>query len=123
MVISIKQVIGCAYTYRMSQVVRNKFSEKRKDHSSHKKNQAFSYFKKVEKCSDIVKNHEPLILRQHPFSKTHVAHWYEPELALLLGEKHEIIGYSLANDLTAATIEFEPSRLNYDPTYCGIKLE
>lgn len=127
----ISQVIGCAYTYRPSQGVRNVFSKDRMDHSSHQGKNAFSYFRKVDSINDIVDDNQTLILRSHPKTNAITDHWYEPELAILLGENHSIIGYSLANDLTASTVEFEPSTPDYDPTYygkcwkgsCGLKLK
>jgi 2-keto-4-pentenoate hydratase/2-oxohepta-3-ene-1,7-dioic acid hydratase in catechol pathway len=80
---------------------------------------AFSYFKKAERPEDIVKDGGDLVLRRHPKTQAEVNHWYEPELAMLLGDRHEIAAYCLANDLTASGIEFERSGKGYDPTYFG----
>ncbi|MBU1018761.1 MAG: fumarylacetoacetate hydrolase family protein [Patescibacteria group bacterium] len=91
------QVIGCAYTYNISQKVRSRLA-RRKNHSS--LNRDFSFFKKIERPSDIARGGESL--RLNPNAKKH---WYEPELAILLGENYQIIGFALANDLTAADIE------------------
>lgn len=113
------QVIGCAYTYNISRAVRNNLSKSRKDHSSHKGKDAFSYFRKVDNVDDIVNENQSLKLRKHPFTGEEVNHWYEPELAILLGKNHKIIAYTLANDLTASGIEFEKSKQDYDPTYFG----
>ncbi|MFH1785311.1 MAG: fumarylacetoacetate hydrolase family protein [Candidatus Micrarchaeota archaeon] len=113
------QVIGCAYTYRVSLAVRDSFAKDRADHSSHKGKDAFSYFKKVENPEDIIRGGGSLVLRKHPETGKQTDHWYEPELALLLGPKHTIVAYALANDLTAANIEFERSKTDYDPTYFG----
>jgi hypothetical protein len=118
------QVIGCAYTYRVSRSVRDKLARGRRDHSSHQGASAFSYFKKAEQLEDVafgdgdrLRGH--LLLRRHPETGAAVDHWYEPELAFILGPRHEIAAYGLANDLTAATIEFEKAREGFDPTYFG----
>lgn len=116
---NITQVIGCAYTYKVSQAVRDSLSKGRDDHSSHVGDQAFSYYKKIEKISYLAKNNEPLTLRRHPETDKSVNHWYEPELAVLLGENHKIIGCSLANDFTASGLEFEKDKEGYDSTYYG----
>lgn len=113
----IVQVVGCAYTYKVSQAVRARFSKNRADHSSHQGAGAFSYFKKIEKPEDIRRSGESLVLRVHPGTGQSVDHWYEPELAILLGPNHRIIGYALANDLTASGVEFEAAGPGYDPTY------
>jgi fumarylacetoacetate (FAA) hydrolase family protein len=113
------QVIGCAYTFKVSQAVRDSFSKERADHSSHKGRNAFSYFKKVEKPEDIVGNEGTLQLRKHPITGENVEHWPEPELAILLGERHKIVTYGLGNDFTAKGLEFEQAGKNYDPTHYG----
>lgn len=113
----ITQVIGCAYTYRVSKAVRHAKSQGREDHSAHDKD--FSYFKKVENVDDIVSHGGDLLLRSHPQTSVKVEHWYEAELAILLGDKHRIVGYALANDLTATGVEFEESQEGFDPTYFG----
>jgi hypothetical protein len=117
MVYKISQVIGCAYTYNVSRAVRDAFSQDRVDHSSHKGKDAFSYFRKVDAVENIAKDGGELKLRSHPETGESVDHWYEPELAIFLGKNHQIVGYTLGNDLTAAKIEFEKSREDYDPTY------
>ena len=111
-----KQVIGCAYTYRVSLVVRDKLAVDRVEHSSHFEN-AFSYFRKVDSVADIVFDGGELVLRKHPLTGENVDHWCEPELGIVLGEKHEIVGYVLGNDFTAASVEFEEEKVGYDPTY------
>jgi 2-keto-4-pentenoate hydratase/2-oxohepta-3-ene-1,7-dioic acid hydratase in catechol pathway len=115
----ITQVIGCAYTYRVSRAVRSAFSEKRKDHSSHQGEEAFSYFRKVDDVKNIVQDGGKIKLRKHPKTGEPVDHWYEAELAIILGENHKIVGYMLGNDFTAAKIEFEKATEEYDPTYYG----
>jgi fumarylacetoacetate (FAA) hydrolase family protein len=111
-----KQVIGCAYTYRVSLVVRDKLAVDRVEHSSHSEN-AFSYFRKVDSVDDVVEDGGNLVLRKHPLMGEEVDHWCEPELGIVLGEKHEIVGYVLGNDFTAASVEFEAESDDYDPTY------
>ena len=106
----IVQVVGCAYTYRVSRVVRDKLAKGREDHSSHAGEKAFSYFKKIEKPEDIRREFGTLLLRRH-VSASVLDHWYEPELALLLGPKHAIVAYGLGNDLTATSLEFDKPRL------------
>lgn len=115
--LKIAQVIGCAYTYRVSLAARRRFAAAREDHSSHHK--TFSYFKKIERPEDIIENGDALVLRRHPETGKEVDHWYEPELAFLLGKKHTIVAYALANDLTAAALEFAQTRGDFDPTYYG----
>jgi 2-dehydro-3-deoxy-D-arabinonate dehydratase len=112
----IRQVIGVAHTYMVSRAVRKALSGE--GHSSHQTN-PFSYFKKVEQPEDIVSTGESLVLRKHPETDESVAHWYEPELAIILGPNHTIAGYALGNDLTAKGIEFEAHGEGYDPTYFG----
>jgi len=111
------QVIGCAHNYRVSRAARQRLAKERADHSSHGDN-PFSFFKKVEKPEDIVNNNENLVLRRNPETNEEIDHWYEPELAIVLGEKHRICAYTLANDLSATGIEFK-DREDYDPTYSG----
>lgn len=115
----IAQVIGCAYTYEVSRAVRDAFSKTREDHSSHQGKSAFSYFKKVENTKDIVKNGEYLLMRKNLGDDKEIIHWSEPEFAIVLGGKHEIIGFALANDFTAAGVEFKKSSKGFDPTYFG----
>ncbi len=115
----IAQVIGCAYTFRVSQAVRDSFAKDRTDHSSHQGINAFSYFKKVERPEEIIGNEGILRLRKHPITREKVEHWCEPELAILMGEKHKIAAYGLGNDFTAKGLEFEQANKGYDPTYYG----
>ncbi len=112
-----KQVIGVAYTYPASRPIRNKMSEGRSDHSSHHRD--FSYFKKAEKPEDIVKNGDALHLTVHPTTEETVNHWPEPEVAILLGQKHEIVAYALGVDMTAYGVEFDSLPAGMDPTHFG----
>ena len=85
-------------------------------HSS--KERDFSYFLKGY-TDDAVQSGEPLILRRDPRTGEETAHSPEPELALVLGKQHEIVGYTLANDLTAFLIETGERTAEFDGTYYG----
>jgi 2-keto-4-pentenoate hydratase/2-oxohepta-3-ene-1,7-dioic acid hydratase in catechol pathway len=108
------QVIGCAYSYQVSLSVRR--AKTIDSHSSHTRE--FSFFKKVENIADVVREEGTLRLRKHPVTNQSVNHWYEPELAVVLGEQHRIVGYLLANDFTAIDVESE-SIGKQDATYVG----
>lgn len=111
---SIKQVIGCAYTFKSS-LARRRYEAGRggrEDHSAvtpYFDNKDFSYFRKSDSCLAPVGNGESLVMSRDGF------HWYEPELALLIGENNEIIACTLANDFTAAQRETRAS--DRDPTH------
>ena len=113
---SITQAIGVGYNYKASKGVRAALST-RLDHSSHHRD--FTYFKKIEKPEDIVLDEGNLLLTKHPISGQEVKHLVEPEVAIVLGEHHEIEGYCLANDFTAYQIELQDLGGEYDPTYYG----
>src|SRR5690242_17658638 len=100
---SVRQVIGVAYTYRPSLAVRHHLTQDITAHHSSKYTD-FSYFYKGDNRS-IVGHQQELYLRTDPVSGELAQHWPEPELAALLGERHEIQAYTLANDLTAITVE------------------
>lgn len=111
------QIIGCAYTYQTSYAMRKHLTKDiQAYHSSQERD--FSYFLKGF-TGDAVRSGEPLVLRRDPRTETETPHWPEPELALVLGEKHEIVGYTLANDLTAFLIETGGRTTEFDGTYYG----
>jgi 2-dehydro-3-deoxy-D-arabinonate dehydratase len=113
----IVQVIGVAYTYRPSLAVRHHLTEcTTGQHSS--KNKDFSYFYKGDQQS-IVGHQQKLYLRDDPVTGQLAKHWPEPELAVLLGQRHEIIAYTLANDLTAISVEARGRTAALDGTYAG----
>lgn len=111
----ITQIIGCAYTYQGSLGIRKILTTGVKNHSSQTKN--FSYFYKGD-INTVVGNGKDLILRRDK-GVVNSDHWSEPELALFLGERHEILGYSLANDFTAIGIEIKGRTFDFDGTYFG----
>jgi 2-dehydro-3-deoxy-D-arabinonate dehydratase len=113
----IVQVIGVAYTYRPSLAVRRHLTQNlRVSHSS--KDGTFSYFYKGDRQS-IVGHRRKLCLRSDPISGELAAHWPEPELAILLGPRHQIAAYTLANDLTAISVEAQGRTTALDGTYAG----
>jgi fumarylacetoacetate (FAA) hydrolase family protein len=114
---SIVQVIGVAYTYRPSLAVRRHLVKNTQgDHSA--KKGSFSYFYKGDNAS-IVGSGQKLTLRRDPVTGKLARHWPEPELAILLGKHHEILAYTLANDLTAISIEARGRTADMDGTYEG----
>ena len=114
---AVTQVIGVAYTYRPSLSVRRNLTRGiAAFHSS--RGGDFSYFYKGDKYS-IVSQEQELYLRTDPATNVLAKHWPEPELAILLGERHEIIAYTLANDLTAISIEVCGRSAHADGTYAG----
>jgi fumarylacetoacetate (FAA) hydrolase family protein len=107
------QVIGVAYNYQVSKAMRNSLTKDLSAHHSAKYGH-FSYFRKANSLEELAATDEKLRLRS-----AHESHWYEPELAMILGEEHEIVGYLLANDLTAADIEMLGRSKNFDGTHYG----
>jgi 2-keto-4-pentenoate hydratase/2-oxohepta-3-ene-1,7-dioic acid hydratase in catechol pathway len=114
---AIVQVLGVAYTYRPSLMVRRHLTKNLVAHHS-SRNGNFSYFYKGDKSS-VFGTEEPLTLRTDPATGNLAQHWPEPELAVLLGHDHEIIAYTLANDLTAIGIETRGRSEQQDSTYLG----
>lgn len=113
----IVQVVGVAYTYRPSWAVRHFLTEKALgQHSS--KDKTFSYFYKGDGRS-ILGHNQKLYLRNDPATGRMASHWPEPELAVLLGPRHRILAYTLANDLTAISIEARGRTRQIDGTYEG----
>ena len=113
----INQIIGVAYTYRPSLAVRRHLTKHIRTHHS-SQNSLFSYFYKGNSRT-IVGNGQALYLRTDPTTGKLVNHWPEAELAAILGEKHEIVAYTLANDLTAIELEVEGRTNESDGTYSG----
>ncbi len=114
---AITQVIGVAYTYRPSMAMRRHLTQNTVAHHS-SKHTNFSYFYKGDKGT-IARHQQELYLRNDPVTGQLSKHWPEPELAILLGRHHEVIAYTLANDLTAITIEARGRTEEIDGTYVG----
>ncbi|HEX6719502.1 MAG TPA: fumarylacetoacetate hydrolase family protein [Pyrinomonadaceae bacterium] len=113
----IVQVIGVAYTFRPSLMVRRHLTRNLAAYHS-AQNDTFSYFYKGD-SSSIVSDGEDLTLRKDPITGALVQHWPEPELAVLLGNNHEFIAYTLANDLTAIGVETRGRTKLQDNTFFG----
>lgn len=110
----ITQCIGVAYTFADSTTERQHLNSSNPGYDGF--DVPFSYFYKGN--MDSLSTHgEDLHLRVDPLSGMSATHWPEAELALLLGKNHQIRGYCLANDLTAASIERRNDGLLADQTY------
>ncbi len=119
----ITQIISCAYTYPPSAAMRKKITEQSSGYHSSKnflpreKEKSFSY--NIKGIDGIVLSGEPLVMRNYPsideipkqfelpksWGDGLPKHWSEPEIAVLLGQNHEIVAYTLANDFTAIGLE------------------
>lgn len=111
----IVQVIGAAHTYRPSLAMRHFLTRDSKGYHS-SQNYEFSYFYKGNK-ETIARDNEVLCLKRDPATERLADHWVEPELAVFLGNNHEIIAFTLANDLTAISIESQGRTEKTDSTY------
>lgn len=111
----ISQIVGCAYTYQGSLGVRKRLTASLKEKGIHHSSQErdFSYFYKGN-SETVVGDGVDLKLRDEANS-----HWSEAELAILLGQRHQIVGYTLANDFTAIGIEAQGRTQEFDGTYLG----
>jgi 2-dehydro-3-deoxy-D-arabinonate dehydratase len=114
---AIGQVVGAAYTYQPSLAMRRRLTATI-DRSHSSQTQDFSFFVKGGP-SDVVGSGQSLALRRDNVTGELVPHWPEPELAILLGERHEVLAYTLANDLTAFAIETRGRDRDFDGTYVG----
>ena len=113
----VRQVIGGAYTYQPSLAMRKHLTQNiAKHHSS--QYDSFTFFYKAAP-EHVAANGEELVLRRHPTSGEVVPHWPEAELAILLGEQHEVRAITLANDFTAYAIEVQGRDDHFDGTYFG----
>lgn len=115
--VAIVQVIGVAYTYRPSLMVRRHLT-KDVDAYHSAKHAKFSYFYKGDALS-LSGHGGQLQLRTDPATGGLAQHWPEPELAMLIGHNHEVVAYALANDLTAIGIEARGRTEQQDSTYLG----
>ncbi|TMC02257.1 MAG: fumarylacetoacetate hydrolase family protein [Chloroflexi bacterium] len=114
---AISQVVGAAYTYQPSLAMRRRLTATI-DRSHSSQTQDFSFFVKGGR-ENVVQSGQSLALRRDAETGELVPHWPEPELAILLGERHEVRAYTLANDLTAFSIETRGRDRDFDGTYVG----
>lgn len=105
-------VVGVAYTYDTSRAARRELTRDRPGHSSW--TDAFSFFVKC-RVEETSPDGGELTLRPNGPAP----HWPEAELAALLGNDHEIVAYTLANDFTAFTVETGAGAGDSDNTYLG----
>lgn len=110
----ISQVIGVAYTFEESRIKRQHLESAVPGFDGI--GLPFSYFYKGDP-KNVNGHEENIYLRSDPASGKIATHWPEAELAMLLGKNHEIMGYCLANDLTAASLEVQDNNKLIDPTY------
>lgn len=113
----VKQVIGGAYTYQPSLSMRKHLTKYIGKHHSSQYDD-FTFFYKAPPENIAVTGSE-LVMRNHPESGEPVPHWPEPELALLLGEKHQVLAVTLANDFTAYAVEVQGRDDDFDGTFFG----
>ncbi|MBV8856585.1 MAG: fumarylacetoacetate hydrolase family protein [Acidobacteria bacterium] len=113
----ILQVIGVAHAFRTSLAVRRHLTRDTAGHHSSQHGD-FSYFFKGDARS-LVGHGRAVRLRTDPAAGGLARHWPEPELAVLLGERHEVLAVTLANDLTAVSLEVRGRTEQSDGTYLG----
>jgi len=113
----VKQVIGVAHTYQPSLAMRHFLTKKAWGYHSAQRLK-FSYLYKGN-LQSIAKTEESLYLRTDPFTDKMAQHWVEPELAAFIGDNQEIIAFTLANDLTAISIESRGRSSTVDSTSLG----
>jgi fumarylacetoacetate (FAA) hydrolase family protein len=108
------QCIGVAYTFHNSTRARAELASARLAHGSSEI--PFSYFYKGN-LNNLSGHGGDLCLRSDPSTGEVAVHSPEPELAMFLGEQHSIVGYCLANDLTATSLEGRSGRPAANSTY------
>lgn len=112
--IDVLQCIGVAYTFDSS--VRERSHLASANSTFDGSAIPFSYFYKGDlRC--LSGHDSDLSLRNDPLTGERAIHSPEPELAMLLGERHSIIGYCLANDFTASSLEGLRNDTLIDSTY------
>lgn len=94
--IGITQIIGCAHTFTPSYRFRGKRAQGEHSSQGGYQGTGFSYFRK-QRAQD-----GQLHLKDYT-----TRHFPEPELAVILGEEHHILGYTLANDFTRRDVELQ----------------
>lgn len=115
--VGVAQVVGAAHTFRPSIAVRRHLTRGIDAHHSSQQGD-LSYFFKGDARS-VVGHGRVLRLRLDPVGNGLARHWPEPELAILLGERHTVLAVTLANDLTAVSIEARGRTAESDGTYLG----
>lgn len=113
----VHQVIGGAYTYAPSLAMRKRLTQNIARHHSSQYD-SFTFFYKAPP-ENVAASGDTLLMRNHPATGEKVPHWPEAELAILLGEHHEITAITLANDFTAYAIEVQGRDDHFDGTYFG----
>lgn len=108
------QCIGVAYTFHSSTRARAHLASARVEHGAFEI--PFSYFYKGN-LDNLSGHGGDLCLRSDPSTGEVAVHSPEPELAMFLGEQHSIVGYCLANDLTATSLEGRSGCGAVDSTY------
>jgi len=108
------QCIGVAYTFHSSVRARAKLASAREGHGA--SDIPFSYFYKGN-LDNLSGHGGDLYLRSDPATGETAVHSPEPELAMYLGEQHSVVGYCLANDLTASSLEGRSGGGMGDSTY------
>lgn len=110
----IVQCIGVAYTFNSSLQSRSHRASARLSRDS---SSPFSYFYKGDARS--IRGHRDNLLLSCSEEQSHtIIHLPEAELAAVLGNRHRIHGYCLANDFTAVTYEKDSSR-KIDSTFAA----
>jgi fumarylacetoacetate (FAA) hydrolase family protein len=108
------QCIGVAYTFHTSTRARTQLTSANVGHGTSQL--PFSYFYKGS-LNNLSGHGGHLCLRRDPSTGELAVHSPEPELAMFLGERHNVIGYCLANDLTATSLEGRGGCGDVDWTY------
>ena len=114
---SILQVIGVAHAFQPSLAVRRHLTRGISGHHS-SQHGGFSYFFKGDARS-LVGHGRAVRLQTDTVEGCLARHWPEPELAVLLGERHRVLAVTLANDLTAVSIEMRGRTEESDGTFLG----
>jgi 2-keto-4-pentenoate hydratase/2-oxohepta-3-ene-1,7-dioic acid hydratase in catechol pathway len=109
-------VVGVAYTYDTSRAARRELTRGEPGHSSWL--DSFSFFVKC-RLGETSPHGGELRLKPGPTNGGTAPHWPEAELAALLGPRHDIVAYTLADDFTAFTVETGTGEGDRDNTYLG----
>jgi fumarylacetoacetate (FAA) hydrolase family protein len=113
----ILQVVGVAHAFQPSLAVRRHLTRGISGHHSAQRGR-FSYFFKGD-ARTLVGHGRAMRLRADAARGCLARHWPEPELAVLLGRRHRVLAVTLANDLTAVSIEVRGRTEESDGTFLG----